>query len=122
MSSHHESIIDKLRTQAASERALGNIAMADTYEAKAEKLLKQHAPKELTPQPRVVNSPPSDFSNFPGVKKADAPLSNEQLAALRTFSQTLGRPLSDAERCRVLGQDYTEPARPANQGENIAFI
>lgn len=104
-------LVDKLLASAESERAIGNTAAAQTFEAKAEKLRRRYnltaaapAAEPITPpvmQPRKQND---YFSDFPGVSAPERPLTNEQLAALRDAAAAVGRPLTDRETDRALGR------------------
>jgi|SRR5580704_9104805 hypothetical protein len=106
--------IAKLELQATSERLLGNLDTAASFEKKAEKLRRKYnlappvAKPAVVPSKSPVMQPPqkqSDYvSDFPGVKAPEAPLTNTQLAALRTLAASAGRPLTDRERAAVLGQ------------------
>jgi len=124
-----EAMIDKLERSAASERQLGNVAAAEVFEARAEKLRKKYdlAPPVVKPAVEPSKSPVMQpqkqrdyFSDFPGVAPREAPLTNEQLAALRTEAQKLGRMLSDNDRARVLGQEIKE--EPSKHKDNFLYI
>ena len=102
-----ESMIEKLERSAASERQLGNVAAAEVFEARAEKLRKKYSlprPEPVKEQLKPEVPRPDYWDNFPGVKAPEAPLTNTQLAALRTLAASAGRPLTDRERAAVLGQ------------------
>jgi hypothetical protein len=105
--------IAKLDLQAISERLLGNLDAAASFEKKAEKLRRKYnlAPPIVKPAVEPSESPVMQpqkqrdyFSDFPGIKAPEAPLTNEQLTALRTLAASAGRPLTDRERAAVLGQ------------------
>jgi hypothetical protein len=103
-----ESMIEKLERSAASERQLDNVAAAEVFEARAEKLRqKYHLPRPEPAKEQVkpeVQRRENYSDNFPGVPRPEAPLTNAQLAALRNLAASAGRPLTDRERAAVLGQ------------------
>ena len=111
--------IAKLELQATSERLLGNLDAAASFEKKAEKLRRKYNPAPPVGEPAEPSKSPvmqpqkqSDyFSDFPGVKAPEAPLTNTQLAALRTLAASAGRPLTDRERAAVLGQKLEDPPK-----------
>lgn len=105
-------LVDKLLASAESERAIGNTAAVQTFEAKAEELRRRYnltapAPEvkeQVVAQPKV---PQDNWANFPGVSRPEAPLTADQLAALRKAAADVGgRMLTDAEAARALGREY----------------
>jgi hypothetical protein len=117
----HAAMIDKLERSAASERACGNHDAASTFELKADKLRRKYNLPRTEPVNEPINQPAKPqpkvqqdyWGNFPGVPPPEAPLSNEQLNALRAAAA--GRALSDNERDAVLGKKTKE-------GGNILWI
>jgi hypothetical protein len=116
-----QAMIEKLEAQANSERKLGNHDAASSFELKAARLRKKYnlpasePVKERISQPAKVQPKVQQdyWGNFPGVPPPEAPLSNEQLNALRAAAA--GRALSDNERDAVLGKKTKE-------GGNILWI
>jgi hypothetical protein len=117
MSTDHEELVSKLLASAASERALGNHEAADTFTAKAEGLRQKYnlprtepvneplPPEPVKEQPPKVQRRENYWDNFPGVPPPEAPLTNEQLAALRSAAAAVGgRMLTDNEMRVALGQ------------------
>lgn len=102
-------LVDKLLASAESERAIGNTAAAQTFEAKAEELRRRYnltapAAEPITPPVMQPQKQTDYFSDFPGVSAPERPLTNEQLAALRDAAAAVGRPLTDRETDRALGR------------------
>lgn len=122
-----ETKIEKIESQAAGERAAGNLAAAETFEAKAKAMRKKYnLPAQQTEPVKVapakVQTSVDPFCNFPGVSAPEKPLSNSQLAALRDEAKRLGRGLTDAEYCAVLGMKYDPPAKQRRAESELLYV
>lgn len=115
----NEDRLAKIYKQADGERAVGNTAAADNFEAKAAAFAEEHnLPLRASPVPRERNY---DWTDFPGVPPQHKPLTNEQLNSLRarctlargTVSHIDKTPLN-AEQCAVLQEQAAVPV-PADQ-------
>lgn len=130
-------LIDKLEASAKSEAALGNNEAASAFEQRILTLRKKfNLPAQQTEpdpakapevaKPREPDQPVKtwdQFSNFPGVRKPDGPLTNQQLGALRDAARAAGgRPLTDNEVARVLGKEETPYEKQRRAECEILYI